>query len=275
MNKDFVVFDQELCIGCSKCVYDCLPRVIELVDGKAQFKYKERCMKCGHCGAICPVDAVEYHDDTYEVLIIDYDKDTYHIEPDRLEAFIRMKRSCRQYLTKPVEDLKLDKIINMGQISPTGGNRQPLNFVVVKSEEKLEDLRKITMETLGDIGKTMEGRYADVFQNMKQLYEETGYDRLFYKAPVLVVIHGDPQQSPSYMVDGGIAAGQMTLVAESLGLGSCYIGFLKTAVEHNDKIKEFLKIPSHHHVITNLILGYPDVSYYRGVPRLKNTIQYL
>ena len=49
-----IIIDKEKCIGCGKCVKDCVSEKLGLIDGKAVFKY-ERCIQCGHCFAICPI----------------------------------------------------------------------------------------------------------------------------------------------------------------------------------------------------------------------------
>ena len=49
--------DIEKCIGCGLCIKDCFVKDIELIDNKANIK-NERCMKCGHCVAICPKGVV-------------------------------------------------------------------------------------------------------------------------------------------------------------------------------------------------------------------------
>ena len=51
-----VKIEQSLCIGCAKCVKDCVSGVLHIDQGKAAVR--ESCMQCGHCGAVCPVEAV-------------------------------------------------------------------------------------------------------------------------------------------------------------------------------------------------------------------------
>ena len=51
-----VKIEQSLCIGCAKCVKDCVSGVLHIDQGKAAVR--ESCMQCGHCVAVCPVKAV-------------------------------------------------------------------------------------------------------------------------------------------------------------------------------------------------------------------------
>ena len=48
--------DENLCIGCGKCVEVCVFRGRELVDGKAKID-QNRCLGCGRCAEVCPTGA--------------------------------------------------------------------------------------------------------------------------------------------------------------------------------------------------------------------------
>jgi len=48
--------DENLCIGCGKCVEVCVFRGRELVDGKAKID-QARCLGCGRCAEVCPTGA--------------------------------------------------------------------------------------------------------------------------------------------------------------------------------------------------------------------------
>ncbi len=54
--------------------------------------------------------------------------------------------------------------------------------------------------------------------------------------------------------DTNIAAQNMVVAAESLGLGSCYIG---DVMENCEDMRSYLKIPSHCIPVTMLVIGYP------------------
>ena len=266
--------NEEKCIGCGLCAKDCLSNIISIRDGKAVIDDMRNCIFCGHCGAVCPVNAIEFVEDEYSDDIMEFEN-FKNMDYENLNQMIRMKRSIRQFKDKPVDIELIDKILDIGRVSPTGGNRQPLKFTVVNSTEKLEELKLLAMNTLYDYGQKIEGRYKQVFSNMLLNYKDSGYDRLFYNATSLIVIYGDPKDSSNMHIDGGIAGGQMTLIAETLGLGSCFIGFLNFAASQNSDIYKFLKIPEGNRMITNIVLGYKDVEYMRTVPKKKLTVNYL
>ena len=88
-----VIIDKEKCIGCGKCITDCVARNLEFVDNKANVK--GACLQCGHCVAICKSDAVtipEY--DMDDVEIVDLDN---KINPNLLLKCIKSRRSIRDH----------------------------------------------------------------------------------------------------------------------------------------------------------------------------------
>jgi nitroreductase/NAD-dependent dihydropyrimidine dehydrogenase PreA subunit len=273
--KEYVIIDKEKCIGCGLCASDCISRLITLEEGKASIKDFTNCFKCGHCGAVCPVEAITFDDFNYVMDVKDLSAKDYEIESETLINFIKTKRSCRQYENRAVEKEKLDTIIEIGRVSPTGGNRQPVKFIVIDRPEKMEEFKTMIMEVLLEESHKVEGRYKGVFENMLKDYKNIGYDRLFYNAPAIIIVYGNPKQSVSIDVDGGIAAAQMTLAAETLGLGSCYLGFVNLAARYSDKIYKYLNIPEGDKIITNIIFGYPKVQYFRTVPRKKADVRYI
>jgi nitroreductase len=109
-------------------------------------------------------------------------------------------------------------------------------------------------------------RYAITWQYMAELNEK-GIDRLLYHAPSLFICHANPDESPNPEIDAGLAAMQMALMAESLNLGTCYIGFLVLACTLSGELKNLLKIPPGNNVPVTFVCGYPDVTYERLVAR--------
>lgn len=255
------------CISCGACVKDCPVKDIEFVETKASIK-NISCIKCGHCIAVCPVKAISTDDyDMDEV--VEYDKNTFNIESENLLNFIKYKRTIRNFKNKDVENEKILKVIEAGRFAPTSGNMQNVNYIVVK--DKLQELRKITLEILNDFGKEiletstnpMYAKYAKMWLEMYNDYlaNPSEKDRLFYKAPVLIVVTSE------HLLNAGIASANMKLMTDALGLGSVFSGFLTRACERDPKIKEFLGIPENQNIVSCMVIGYPNVRYFRTVPR--------
>jgi len=261
--------NKEKCIGCGLCVKDCIARDIEIKDNKANIR-NITCFKCGHCIAVCPKNAVTMDDYSMDD-VKEYSKESFDIEPENLLNFIQFRRSVRQFKDKDVEDEKLLKIIEAGRFTPTAVNMQDVSYVVVK--EGLDELRELVLISLKNIGEhilanlTPENMkfkgYANLWVNMYKAYQENpnGYDRLFFNAPAVIVITANNE------VNGALAASNMELMTNALGLGTFYSGFMTRAAKGNKSIKDFLQIEDGKEVIACLVVGYPAVTYQRTVPR--------
>ena len=61
----------------------------------------------------------------------------------------KSRYSCRMMTDKPVEQEKLDKIIEAGLIAPTAKNMQPFRIWIVNNSESLEKLKGALHTTFG------------------------------------------------------------------------------------------------------------------------------
>lgn len=259
--------DLEKCIGCTRCVKDCIVSDIEMVNGKAHIK-NETCIKCGHCIAVCPKDAVsidEYNMDEVK----EYNKESFNIESENLLNFIKFRRSVRNFKKRDIENEKLLKIIEAGRFTQTGSNMQDVSYIVVK--DNLQELRKLVLETLNAnanamlADKSMERyhKYAYMWMGMYKNFLENpdGEDKLFFHAPALILTVAE---SP---VNGALASSNMELMTNALGLGTYFSGFLLRAAQTNPKIGEFLGVKEGKSLVTCMVIGYPNIKYFRTTPR--------
>ena len=84
-----IEIQKEACVGCGKCVKDCVAHNIILKDGKAE--PKRECFLCGHCVAVCPKAAIvipEYDMDEVE----DYQKDSFVLKTGKPQRNIEWMR---------------------------------------------------------------------------------------------------------------------------------------------------------------------------------------
>jgi nitroreductase len=249
-------------------------------------------MLCGHCKSVCPENAP---------VIPALDSSEFEPMPDRgqlpgpdmLMGFFRSRRSIRIYKKNPVEKEKLAQIVQAGRFIPTGGNRQPVCFVVLHSREMIRSIRQKTFSHLAEEarkildaverhekhGDPLPPRidvrlgYARLWSRMGRIYER-GRDLLFYHAPAVAILHMDPDRSSPFVADAGLAAMQMVLMAEALGLGTCFCGFLTSAINSCPELKEMLHIPQEHNAPLTFMIGYPDIQFLRMVSRNPPQVTY-
>jgi len=142
---------------------------------------------------------------------------------------IRTRKSVRAYLDKPVEDEKLNIVLEAGRMAPSASNRQEWRFVIVRDVD-----------------------------TRKKLVRAAGNQLFIGKAPVVIVACADTDEhvmkcgQPCYPIDVAIALDHITLMAVELGLGTCWIGHFD-----EKEVKKILDIPEKIRVIELMPLGYP------------------
>ncbi len=166
-----------------------------------------------------------------------------------LEA-IRGRRSIRTYREEPLEGSVIRELLGAAVYAPTGSNAQPWSFAVVQNKEflkKWSDLSK--QEMLKQI------KQNTSFSHYKNTLENPDFN-IFYNAPALVAVYGDPG-SGNYKFDCSMAALNLMLAAYEKGLGSCWIGFAVPG-GNMPEIKGLLNVPENFKIVAPVILGYPE-----------------
>ncbi len=140
----------------------------------------------------------------------------------------RKRFSTRKYLDKPVEEEKIQQVLEAARVAPSAHNYQPYSFVVVRDEE----LREKIAETY-----------------------EYGWLK---KAPVILVALGDHSRSwrrsdgkDHCDIDTAIAIDHLTLQAAELGLGTCWVCMFNTMQCH-----KILELPDYMEAVALIPLGY-------------------
>ena len=280
-----ISIDEKRCSLCGLCVPVCVRRILEEGEKGVVVADPELCISCGHCKAVCPTNAPSLsHLDEAEFEPVA--KADQLPNPSEFLRFLRRRRSTRVYKDKPVEIEKLRKVLEAGRFAPTGGNRQPCEYTVVRGRKLLDRVVLLAVQTLEKLGEAAKEafrrhdqlgeplpeefiplqNYPPVWERMARKWEE-GTDLLFYHAPALILISTQLGATTSADVNAGLSAMQMVLMAETMGLGTCLNGFLVTAVKRSGELRKVLKIPEDHQVHITFAIGYPDVEFLRLVAR--------
>ncbi len=279
-----ISIDESKCTNCGLCVPVCVRRILQEGDKSAEIIDPAMCLYCGHCKAVCPTDAPRFSEGDEEFKPVPSKEEIP--SPVPFFRFLRSRRSLRLYQERPVEKEKLKMLIEAGRFAPTGSNRQACEYVAVSGRKNLDKVVDMAIRTLGEQAKAIQ-EDLDRYSRLKEPPPEEliarqnfpvtlgriaakwkeGIDQLLFHAPALVVIHMKKNVASTPEIDAAIASTQMVLLAETLGLGTCYIGFLVTAIENSEELQEMLKIPSDHRSLVAFIVGYPDVEFLRTVYR--------
>lgn len=166
--------------------------------------------------------------------------------PDFYEV-LKTRRSIRAYAEKPVDERELKEVIELATWAPSGTNRQPWVFTVIANRG--------LMDTLNDRVKAVLRESPDPY--FANFAGNPSY-HVFYKAPVLILIHGDVQ-APSAMIDCQLAVQNLFLAAHARGLGTCYMGLLLIAKD-DSRVQELLPVPQGYGLMAATVIGYPAVT---------------
>ena len=143
-----------------------------------------------------------------------------------LSELIQQRYSVRGYKADPVEEDKLQQVLEAARWAPTASNRQRFQLIVIHTDGRQEELRRI-------------------------------YDKeWFVQAPVVLCAcrypMGPERKRKDYTdVDVGIVVDHLILAAAELGLGTCWIGAFDPAAA-----REVLGLPDEVEPVVFTPLGY-------------------
>lgn len=253
---------KELCIGCGVCVRECPVRNLTMENEKASVK--RSCMECGHCFAICPKKAISIPDYPADG-IIEFENQTSPVSGDEFLRLIKSRRSIRDYQEKNIAKETWEKILEAGRFTATGGNGQDLKYVVVQDD--LETIKNYVWDGFAALIEQLKKSKGSTNSLVRQLRSMNAAhlasrqdDRLFFNAPSLLVI------TSSFPLDGGLAASNIELMAHAEGLGVLFSGFIQRALALSEDGCNYLGIEKTQ-ICACMLLGYPNVTYRRTVPR--------
>lgn len=250
-----VKVNQDKCIGCGKCAEDCLAFNIEITDGKAQAK--KECLECGHCVAVCPVNAVELEGYDMED-IEEYEEDSFKVDPENLLRAIKFRRSVRFYKNEKVSAKELKMLLQAGRYTATAKNNQDCCFVFVQDD--VDGLKERVWGFIDELGKDVDKALLPYVAFNRRRKADPTDDYLFRNAPVVLFVTSE------WPLDAGLAAQNIETMANALGMGALYNGFLARIADANVELKEWLGIEGKT-IKACLLLGYPDRTYRRTAPR--------
>ena len=137
--------------------------------------------------------------------------------------------SVRKFSDRPVEPEKLQLLLEAANLAPTARNIQPQRIYVLRSEDALAKMNALSPCVFG-------AKTVLVFA-----YDENEE----WKNPLEEGIH-------SGVEDVSIAATQVMLCAETLGLGTCWCNYFP-----NKKLEEAFGLPEQERAVLFMPVGYP------------------
>ncbi len=152
----------------------------------------------------------------------------------KLLEVMQKRRSVRTYTGEAVSEEDVTCILQAGLLSASGKAIRPWEFIVVRNKETLKSMSRC--------------RVAG--------------SQMLEAADCAVVVLGDEEKSDVWVEDCSVAMANMHLMADSLGVGSCWIqGRLREAPGGRTTeayLRELLEFPENYRLEAILSLGMPQ-----------------
>ena len=175
------------------------------------------------------------------------------------------RRSTRAFLPEQVNGSHVADIIDAGIYAPSANNTQPWHFTIIQRKDIIDRLS----DAFKKIAKKSDNEYIRRFADNEKFH-------VFYNAPTVVLVSGDKNNEYA-SVDCAVAVENMLIAAESLEIGSCWIGliaYLLNSEEGEEFVKE-LEIPEGFRQIHAFCLGYKKIEITNAPARKENTVNHI
>lgn len=141
---------------------------------------------------------------------------------------VRERYSCRRYSQEPVEQEKIDAILEAANVAPTGCDNQPFKIWVLRSDDACEKMRSAI--------------------------------RFHFGAPMFMVVGANREEAFTRDIDGRnfadidatIAATHALLAIADQGLGACWVGYFD-----QKRLKELFPQMQGYDLLAVFPMGYP------------------
>ena len=187
-----------------------------------------------------------------------------------LRETILHRRAIRRFEKKQIDETVLQQILEAGLYAPSAGGRQSVLFVVCQDREVNEQLGKIKR---ANSNPKMATETSYVSREQPSIADDPNLKNAFYDAPTVITMFA-PKNFLFSAEDCACAAENMMLMADSLGVGSCYIGqgWMAFADPYGQEILRRWNIRTDYYAVMQLLLGYREGPAPHGKPRKEGRI---
>lgn len=265
---DLFKIDDSKCVKCGACVRDCAFRALRSgEDGLPRLAAADRCMRCQHCLAICPVGAITLDgkrpEDSMPL------KGLALPSAEAVANWMVTRRSVRNFRKdEDVDRATLDRVLKVLGNTPTGCNARALTFTCMPDRASMDRFRK-------DFIKVIE-RHRDGTKLLPRWLaiaaiklRKGGEDVFFRSAPGMLIVSSDVS-APSVTTpreDATVACSNFELLANANGIATCWCGFLSLVQKEIPEILEDTIGIGRNNPFYAMLFGKSAVRYMRGVQR--------
>lgn len=165
------------------------------------------------------------------------------------------RRAIRRFETRQIEESVLQQILQAGLYAPSAGGRQGVVLAVSQDKKVNERLGKIKR---ANSNPRMATATNYVSHEQPSIADDPKLINAFYDAPTVITMFA-PKKFLFSAEDCAVSAENMMLAADSLGIGSCYIGQGWTAFAdpYGQEILSKWDIQTDYYAVMQVLLGYP------------------
>lgn len=265
-----IIVDKDLCNNCGVCSTICSMGIIAPGDKSTLPTVADEascmCIKCGHCEAFCPSQALILNLRPDEKKILPAKAGT--ILPEDMIYYLQKRRSVRSFAADSVPKETIMEILDAARYAASGGNGQPVQWIVVHDRERVRKIAGLTMDWMKSL--------KDTDHPMKNYLPflisawEGGHDVICRGAPHLLFAH-IPEGNQVAPVDAIIALTHFDVAAPAFGVGTCWAGFVAAAAGYYEPLKKELGLKRGRKIAYAMMFGIPRYKAF-GIPR-RNPLQ--
>jgi len=175
---------------------------------------------------------------------------------------IKSRRSVRSYKQEQLNEECIDAIIEAGIYAPTAHNDQPWHFTVIQNQEMIQHINEIAKREMA----------KSEIEWIQKMSANPNFS-LTYHAPTLVIVSGR-KDGMAWKTDCAAAIQNMLLAAESLNIGSVWLGLLRFFFEQKDEVQK-LGIPEGYEPFYGVAFGYKEKEHAPAPKRNMEVVNYI
>ncbi|TDB38171.1 MAG: nitroreductase [Actinobacteria bacterium] len=280
-----VTIDREICTSCGACARVCFGKPLDMRDGRVEIDPTRLfgCVGCASCLAVCPTGAVSVSGrDLLASDVFALPARAEQADYASLMALLQHRRSTRRFTARYVSPETVDRILEAAVTAPMGVPPSEVGVLVLEGRDRVRSFASDTLNWMRSAYRWLRPmlplsrpfmRGSDyamlrdfVFPAMEEYFaaEARGEDWLMYDAPLAMVFYGTGMNDPA---DPHIPATLAVVAAESLGLGSCMLGFAGYAAFYSKRFRRRWGLPDRVRPGVAVIFGHPALQPKRGIRR--------
>lgn len=293
-----VHINEQTCKPCGVCGRVCPRRIIEMVavDGREKPVVTgarvDLCLECGHCAAVCPTGSIS---------VDNLDSAAFRevapvaVDEDSLLTMLRQRRSVRRYRDQTVPREVLDRIVAAVHAAPTGTGSVSNGVIIVDRRADIETMMEHTYALYEKLDRALENPIARFFVKRTRGHrtvdmlesfvmpgmrwyirwrKEGSGDEISRDCPALMLFYG-PADEPMVEANCTLAAFHAVLMAETLGVGTCFNHLISAACNRSPKLRDLLSLTENEEVHSAVTMGYPAIKFLRTIPHRAKEARYL